>query len=110
MERSSSFICRTCKKNYYLGYGSFSSWLDVSYTLDEFEERAKILYEEYNIDGYNWKDIDGKCVPPDPREFYINYNEKKCFIEHLGHDFEYDSDNLDPKIHSYELIVLGVEE
>lgn len=118
MGRSSSFICHTCKKNYYLGHGSYSFWLDLSYNLEEFEEKAKILHEEFKTDRHNWHDKDGKCNPPDPRNFYINENVNKCLTEHLGHNFEYDSedfqynsDDRDAIIDTYEIIDLDpVEE
>ncbi len=117
MGRSSSFICHTCKKNYYLGYGSYSSWLDLTYSLQEFEEKAKILHEEYKTSRFNWHDKDGKMeIPPDPRDWYTNENVKKCLTEHQGHEFEYDSedfqynsDDLDPKIKEYESIDLDME-
>ncbi len=113
MGRSSSFICHTCKKNYYLGHDSYFSWLDLSDNLDEFEEKAKILHEEYKKDGFCWVDKEGKFSPTDQRDWFCNKNVKKCLEDHEGHDFEYDSEdfqynseNRDAKIDTYEEIDL----
>ncbi len=46
MGRSSSFICHTCKKNYYLGYGSYSSCkveIDDSPTIISFYDTVNVL-------------------------------------------------------------------
>lgn len=118
MGRSSSFICHTCKNNYYLGYSSYSSWLDLSYSLQEFEDKAKALEEDYKSPRYNWHNKDGKMeIPPDPREWCININVLTCLKQHLGHDFTYDSedfqynsDDVDPRIENYEYIDLDIDD
>lgn len=58
------FCCNTCKKSYYLGYGSYSTWCCVN-TLEEFQ-----LWHPR---------------PP----LRKNENIKTCLVEHQGHDFEY---------------------
>jgi len=114
MGRSSSFICHTCKQEIYLGYGSYSSWLDLSYSLDEFEQKAKKLHEEYHDPKrHNWHDNDGKMkVPPDPREHLKNKNVKKCLEDHQGHKFEYSNEDFGENFEdpTYEFIDLDPED
>ena len=67
MGRSSNFLCYTCKTNYNLGYASYTSWLDYSKTLAEYDaidsplkKRAcnknfrKILAEHEDHDWIMW--------------------------------------------------------
>lgn len=70
MGRSSTFRCETCKKLYYLGYTSYSCWLDYVDTEEEFEAEAKKRSTE--------------C-----REFSCNQNVLKCLREHKGHNFSF---------------------
>ncbi len=111
MGRSSTFSCNTCRKNYFLGYGSYGSWLDLTYSLDEYEEKAKEVHEEFKSDCYNWHDKDGKCDPPDPRDFYKNENVRKCLEEHQGHDIDYYSEDFYYEEHQeYEFIDMELIE
>lgn len=94
MGRSSTFKCDTCKKLYYLGHGSYSSWLDFVDSIEEFEEKAKELHQEYKSDHYNWHNADGKMKEvPDPRNWYTNKNVMKCLLEHKGHNFSWESED-----------------
>lgn len=106
MGRSSSFICHTCKKEYYLGYASYSSWLDMVYSLKEYEKAAEILTEKYSSNIYNWHDRDGPCIPPDPRHYRCNRNVKYCLEKCKDHKFEYHSEDFDSPESGYEFIDL----
>lgn len=65
MGRSSNFCCRTCRRNYYLGYGCYSTWLD---------HRAKTI-EEYD------------SLPSKHKRLRKNINLRLCLQQHQGHDF-----------------------
>jgi hypothetical protein len=67
MGRDASFYCRTCRTEYYLGYGSYSSWLDRCKTLHEYDEAAQ---QTGNGD------------------LLKNANLRKCLAEHEGHQYE----------------------
>jgi len=62
MGRDSNFTCKTCKKNYKLGYGSYTTWLD-GFAKGEYES----MYSPH-------KDL------PKNKAYY------KCLCEHEGHD------------------------
>lgn len=64
MGRTSNFCCKTCKKNYYLGYGSYITWLDGVKDIQEFNK----LESPY-------------------KTFWKNKNLESCLTEHEGHDF-----------------------
>jgi len=64
MGRSGNFTCVDCKKTYYLGYGSYLSWLDHVGTIKEYDA----------LDGEN-------------KSLSKNQNFHKCLIEHEGHDW-----------------------
>jgi len=70
MGRDVNFLCRTCKKNYYLGYGSCCSeafdWAPGKMTLAEFDA-ACAAYPE-------------RTSPKNPRF-------RKCLEAHEGHDW-----------------------
>lgn len=77
MGRSSTFVCKTCEKSYYLGYGSYGSWHDGFRTLQEYDSNAL---------------TDSTC----PSEYLLkkNLNFRKCLSEHEYHDwFTYSEDN-----------------
>ena len=63
------FSCEDCKKNYYLGYGSYSSWI-YSTTLEEFEKVANKIEDSRGFD---------------PRGRQKNKNLLWCIMEHEGH-------------------------
>ena len=84
MGRDSNFACRTCKKNYYLGYGSYSTWLDGALTIAEYDARD---------------DAD--------KDRQKNQNFRKCLEEHDGHDFVIWSDDWCYKNHGNLLIEGG---
>jgi hypothetical protein len=64
---SYDFACKTCKKSYFLGSGSYSTWMTYR-SLDEFNE---------GLDGVKTKSL-GK-----------NERIRACLTEHAGHDYEY---------------------
>ena len=64
MGRDSHFICHTCKKDYDLGYGSYTTWLDDIGTLAEYE----------------------KLRSPD-KDLIKNKRFYQCLKAHGGHDF-----------------------
>ena len=64
------FSCKDCKKSYYLGYGSYSTWIHAT-TEEEFEKGARGIEERRNLD---------------PRRIWKNENLLKCIKEHSGHD------------------------
>lgn len=59
------FCCKTCKKNYYLGYGSYRTWIEAD-SIEEYD----------NFPG-----------PNNYKELLKNDNLRKCLQEHAGHDF-----------------------
>lgn len=64
MGRESNFACKDCKKNYYLGYGSYTTWLDYVGTATEYD-----------------------ALPDGKKHIAKNINYRKCLGEHEGHDF-----------------------
>lgn len=66
MGRDASFYCKTCRKEHYLGYGSYGTWLDGCETLEAFDEAAART-------GYG--------------NILKNANMRKCLEEHQGHDY-----------------------
>lgn len=48
MGRSSTFYCQTCKVQYYLGYGSYGTWLDHCKTTKEIDNHPDKLVIEKN--------------------------------------------------------------
>lgn len=68
MGRSSEFVCHDCKKIYALGYGSYGTWCDLSFTIDEFIEKA--LERDINM------------LPK-------NINVLRCLLKHKDHKFDY---------------------
>ena len=69
MGQGVTFYCETCKKQYSLGYGSYSTWL-YSKTIEEF------LSED-----------------PEKRNLTRNQNLFKCLKEHKGHDYQVHGDD-----------------
>lgn len=59
------YICRTCKKSYYVGYGSHGTWFDDAKTVAEWQAHAMI----------------------DPRAAELHKNQciLKVLTEHDGH-------------------------
>jgi hypothetical protein len=73
MGRSATFYCRTCKKSYYLGYGSYGTWLDSVTSVDEFDQHAS--------------------GPDQLGHLKKNSNMRQCLVAHAGHKYEtYSSD------------------
>jgi hypothetical protein len=73
MGRDSNFVCKTCRKSYYLGYGCHGTWLD-----DLFK----------TIDDYNFSNSVHKKLSK-------NINFETCLRDHDGHDyFTYCSDEI----------------
>ena len=64
MGRESNFACKDCKKNYYLGYGSYSSWLDDVKTVVEYD-----------------------ALSDENKQLAKNINYRRCLGEHEGHDW-----------------------
>lgn len=64
MGMSRTFACKTCKKAYYLGYGSGSSWIKAASVAEYLNTSAK------------YKDLKK------------NQNLWKCLLKHNGHDIE----------------------
>ena len=57
------FVCKGCKIDFDLGYGSYSTWIRANST------------EEYEAEKSDHKDL------------WKNMNLEKCLREHRGHDF-----------------------
>jgi hypothetical protein len=66
MGRGSTFYCRTCKVEIYLGYGSSTTWLDGCCTSEEYRQRV--------------------AVDPNLDELAKNQNVHKALQAHQGHD------------------------
>jgi hypothetical protein len=64
MGRGGEFVCSTCKKAYYLGYNSYTSWLDHAHNIEEYKE-----------------------LPDKDKELLVNLNFEQCLKEHDGHDY-----------------------
>jgi len=64
MGREGNFACKDCKKNYYLGYGSYTTWLDNAKTVAEYD-----------------------ALPDDKKHIFKNINYRRCLGEHEGHDW-----------------------
>lgn len=61
------FACQTCKKSYYLGYGSYRTWMTFN-SLAEFDANA---------------------APAEKKDLSKNQNIRKCLEEHDGHNHVY---------------------
>lgn len=85
MGKNINFCCKTCKKNYYIGYGSYDSWLTgCAKTLKEYSEL---------------KDMKEK-------QLIINKNYHECLKVHNSHDFfTWSSENY--SVHDGKLIFEG---
>lgn len=59
------YICRTCKKSYKVGYGSYGTWFAVT-SLAEWDKRAE--------------------QTPAGADLLKNQNIRKVLVEHAGHD------------------------
>jgi hypothetical protein len=66
---SNTFACSTCRKSYYLGYGSYSTWL----TPDTLAEYDRTIEE--------WDRKLGELAK--------NKRVRECLVEHDGHDHFY---------------------
>jgi len=64
MGRDSNFVCKDCKKIYYLGYGSYATWLDDKLTVQEYHHAEGDKYLSKNINYF------------------------KCLLEHENCNFE----------------------
>jgi hypothetical protein len=73
MGRGGEFYCKTCRKYYNLGYGSYRSWLDDCRSVAEFDTRA--------------------AAQPDIATLRKNINMRQCLVEHDGHDIETHSED-----------------
>ena len=62
--RDSNFACKDCKKNYHLGYGTYTTWLDYVKTASEYD-----------------------ALSNDKKHLAKNINYRKCLSEHEGHDY-----------------------
>jgi len=90
MGRSSTFVCHTCKEEYYLGYGSYSCWLDYVYSEEEFFKKTekyneKLLYDDEDKTYFHAKEL--------PK----NKNVLDCLRKHKGHEFIYVNEDWDQK-------------
>lgn len=65
-----NFTCKTCKKDYYLGYGSYGSWRTSSRSIQEYES-----------------------FESNDKELQKNIIFETCLREHEGHDFKVWSDD-----------------
>ena len=65
-----TFSCSDCKKSYYLGYGSYSTWIGAL-TLDKFEEDAIKIEQNRGLD---------------PRKLKKNMDLRQCIVRHNGHE------------------------
>lgn len=65
MGRSSTFYCKTCRTSYYVGYGSYTTWLDDCRSVAEYDAKAG-----------EWGDRKK------------NVNVRAFLVEHEGHDFQ----------------------
>ena len=64
MGRSSSFCCKTCRKNISLGYGPYTTWLDRVETVAEYD-----------------------ALPDTHKDLPKNKNFRKTLEEHEDHDW-----------------------
>lgn len=64
MGRDGNFACKGCKKNYYLGYGSYGTWLDYAKTVVEYDS-----------------------LPDEKKQLIKNINYRKCLAKHEKHDW-----------------------
>jgi hypothetical protein len=86
MGRDSNFYCETCKKAIYMGYGSYSSWLDHVENEDEFWEKSEVSKKEFE------KDPDGDAYSETsfPSAYLQkNKNVLRALREHEGHRFKW---------------------
>ena len=81
-----SFLCKDCQKDYYLGYGSSSSWMTERYICEPEELKGPIeTVAQYDA----WPNVDEKTLAK-------NQAFRQCLAEHQGHDWLiYDDENLD---------------
>ena len=87
MGRSSNFLCRTCKKNISLGYGSYTTWLDND---------AKTV-AEYD------------ALPDTNKDIQKNKNFRKTLAEHEDHDWTLWSEDFVSNING-NLVVYWTDE
>ena len=73
MGRDAQFFCRTCKKVYYLGYGSATTWMDHCQSVEEFDAQAD------QIVGTSAQRIG---------DLPKNQNIRACLTDHRDHQFE----------------------
>lgn len=64
MGRDSHFSCKDCQQDYYLGYGSYLTWMDDKESLDDFDA-SDSPYKEY---------LNNQCM-------------RQCLTHHGDHDF-----------------------
>jgi hypothetical protein len=64
-----SFVCKTCRRVYNLGYGAYGAWFIYFKSVERYEQIALELPKQAKL----------------PR----NQNIKSCLVEHAKHDFEY---------------------
>ena len=72
------FICKTCKKVYYLGYGCYGTWI-IENTIKEFKNKVK----ERIKNGHKQPLILDK-----------NRNALTCLKEHIGHDYMFVNEDI----------------
>jgi len=65
-----TFTCETCKKHYYLGYGSYSTWIHAT-NVEKFNYEALLIRNKRELDA---------------TKLYKNMNLLECILEHEGHD------------------------
>lgn len=87
-----NFICRTCRVEYDLGYGSYSSWGNIfADTLAEYQKR----------------------LSDSQKELAITKRIEYCWSLHEGHDFQFfggdDSEEIKDNT-LYEIMTTGVED
>lgn len=69
MGRDAIFYCVTCKVEIYLGYGSYSTWLDGARTVEEFDASA------------------ARHPDPDVASIPKNRAVRRALAEHAGHEW-----------------------
>jgi hypothetical protein len=81
-----SFVCKTCRKDYYLGYGSSVSWMTERY-----------IHTPESLKG-SLETVAQFDVWPDKSEKFLakNQNFRSCLAKHELHDwFVYNDENTD---------------
>jgi len=66
---SFSFVCKTCKRVYLLGYQPYGKWFIYPDTTEEYDQIAARRPREAKLAG--------------------NQNIRKCLAKHAHHDFNY---------------------